>query len=252
MIAAPVIGHRGAAALAPENTLAGIRKAAESGVSWVELDVTLLGDGTPVLCHDDQLDRCTNHSGPLSGIGVIDLPALDAGSWFHPDWTDEPVPHLSDALLLCQQLNLGLNLEIKPFSLNKELVAHKIHEEISVFWNKSDALIISSYDQELLGRYREISNDTQLALLYDHLPELWILQARHLNPVSIHCDCHFISTADIAAIKSEGYELYCFTCNDPEQALRLWNQGVDGLFTDHPALLLERVPELSLDAIPGE
>ena len=54
-----IIGHRGAAALAPENTLAGIRKAKEHGLNWVEFDVTLLGDGTPVLSHDNHLERCT-------------------------------------------------------------------------------------------------------------------------------------------------------------------------------------------------
>ena len=53
------MGHRGAAGLAPENTLASIRKAADQGAPWVEFDVMLTGDGVPVLFHDDSLKRLT-------------------------------------------------------------------------------------------------------------------------------------------------------------------------------------------------
>ena len=108
MIASRIIGHRGAAQLAPENTLSGIKKAAECGVEWVELDTTLLGDDTAVLFHDDQLERCTNLIGPLSSINAGSLELVDAVSWFSSDWPLEPMPLLSDALLLCQELGLGL------------------------------------------------------------------------------------------------------------------------------------------------
>ena len=59
-----VVGHRGAAALAPENTLASIRAAAETGVDWVEVDAKLARDGVPVLMHDDTLDRCLLYTSP--------------------------------------------------------------------------------------------------------------------------------------------------------------------------------------------
>ena len=63
-----IIAHRGASQTAPENTLAAFRKALEQGVNWVEFDVSLLGDSTPVLHHDDTLDRCTDGTGPLSAL----------------------------------------------------------------------------------------------------------------------------------------------------------------------------------------
>ena len=77
-----LIGHRGAAALAPENTLASIRAAAEAGVQWIEFDAKLAGDGVPVLMHDETLDRTTTGSGPVAALGSRDLAALDAGAWF--------------------------------------------------------------------------------------------------------------------------------------------------------------------------
>lgn len=241
MIASSIIGHRGAADLAPENTLAGIRKAAECGIRWVELDVTLLGDGTPVLCHDDRLDRCTNATGPLTNFTASDLPLLDAGSWFNPDWIDEPMPHLSDALLLCQQLGLGLNLELKPYALPGDLVARKVFEEISVYWQSPEKLIISSFDHELLGFYRYYDLFAQIGLLFEHLPEFWQLKAEALQAISIHCDWRLINAAEIALIKAAGYDLYCYTCNEPEEAARLFKLGVDALFTDNPLLISSSV-----------
>src|ERR1700719_4123597 len=66
----PVIGHRGAAAQAPENTLAGLRRAKAVGCAWVEFDVRLTGDGALVLCHDPRLDRTTNGSRLVSATSL--------------------------------------------------------------------------------------------------------------------------------------------------------------------------------------
>ncbi|MCP4595520.1 glycerophosphoryl diester phosphodiesterase [Neptuniibacter sp.] len=236
MIASRIIGHRGAAALAPENTLAGIRMAAECGVRWVELDITLLGDETPVLCHDDELDRCTNQSGPLSFLSAIDLPKLDAGVWFDGSWANEPMPHLSDALLLCQELELGLNLEIKPHGIDANIIARKVFEEISVYWHQPEKLIISCYEQEVLSAYRSFDLFAQLGLLFDHLPDLWLLKAQALQAVSIHCDCQLIDQDEIKQVKQSGYDLYCYTCNDTALGKHLIESGVDGIFTDNPTL----------------
>ena len=83
--AAPrLIGHRGAAALAPENTLASIRAAAESGVSWIEIDAKLARDDVPVLIHDDTLDRTTTGLGPVVAKTAAELGRIDAGSKFDP------------------------------------------------------------------------------------------------------------------------------------------------------------------------
>ena len=58
-----IMGHRGAPSLAPENTLLGFKTAFQAGALWTETDVSLLGDGTPVIFHDATMDRCTDRSG---------------------------------------------------------------------------------------------------------------------------------------------------------------------------------------------
>src|ERR1700675_773367 len=89
-----VIGHRGAAGLAPENTLAGFRKAAEIGVGWVEVDVHLSADGVPVVIHDDTLDRTTSGTGPVAAKSAAALEALG-------------VPTLAATIALLGKLGLG-------------------------------------------------------------------------------------------------------------------------------------------------
>ena len=108
-----VIGHRGAAAYAPENTLAGFRKAKALGCHWVEFDVRLTGDSQPVLLHDDRLERTTNGRGGISGLQLAAVRRYDAGNWFHSSFAGERVPTLEEALLLLAELGLGANVELK-------------------------------------------------------------------------------------------------------------------------------------------
>src|SRR5208282_785001 len=109
----PVIGHRGAAAYAPENTLAGFCVAKSLGCAWVEFDVRLTADDEPVICHDDRLDRTAGVRGCISKLPLAAIRQLDAGSWFGGSFTGEHIPTLDEALLCCRKLGLGVNVEIK-------------------------------------------------------------------------------------------------------------------------------------------
>ncbi len=77
-----IIGHRGAKASTPENTLAGIRRANDDGGKWVEFDVKLTKDSVPILMHDATLDRTTNGKGRVAEHALAQIRQLDAGSWF--------------------------------------------------------------------------------------------------------------------------------------------------------------------------
>ena len=77
-----IIGHRGCAGYAPENTLEGIHTAADMGIEWVEFDVKLTKDQVPILFHDETLDRTTNSSGEVKDLTLSEIKELDAGSYF--------------------------------------------------------------------------------------------------------------------------------------------------------------------------
>ena len=84
-----IIGHRGAAALSPENTLVSIARAAALGVKMVEVDVKLTADGIPILLHDDTVDRTTNGHGAAADLTHAEINVLDAGSWFSREFAEE-------------------------------------------------------------------------------------------------------------------------------------------------------------------
>ena len=89
-----VLAHRGLPSAAPENTMAAFRAAADAGASWIETDVDLLADGTPVLIHDTALERTTDRGGSIYGLRAADLEHIDAGRWFGPDFVGERLPTL--------------------------------------------------------------------------------------------------------------------------------------------------------------
>ena len=110
----PVIGHRGAAGMAPENTLAALRRAHALGCRWVEFDVRLTRDGELILLHDDRLERTTNGCGIARALSLSAIRRFDAGSWFDPAFTEERVPTLAQAIAVLSELGLGANVELKP------------------------------------------------------------------------------------------------------------------------------------------
>src|SRR5687767_7844700 len=93
-----IVGHRGAAGLAPENTLASFRRAWELGADIVELDVHLTTDGQVIALHDATLDRTTSGTGPVAVLTLAEVQSLDAGSQFAPEFAGERVPTLAEVL----------------------------------------------------------------------------------------------------------------------------------------------------------
>ena len=95
---AEVVGHRGAAADAPENTLPAFVRAAEQGAAMVEFDAKLTADGAVILMHDDTLERTTSGRGAVATTPLAAIQALDAGAWFGPAWRGTKVPTLEQAV----------------------------------------------------------------------------------------------------------------------------------------------------------
>ena len=107
-----IIGHRGAAGEAPENTLASFALALEQGAQAIELDVHVTKDGEIVVCHDETLDRTTNGSGLICDQNWKDIQMLDAGAWFSEKFKGERIPLLSEVFDLVP-LGTLINVEVK-------------------------------------------------------------------------------------------------------------------------------------------
>src|SRR2546425_7902993 len=143
-----IIGHRGGGTLAPENTLAGIRKAATMGFGGVEFDVMLSADKVPLLIHDETLDRTTNGQGSVAATPYARLASLDAGAWFGPEYRGERVPTLEQAGKLCVELGLWANVEIKPAQgFERETGAAAAKLALELWRGASPAPLLSSFQR---------------------------------------------------------------------------------------------------------
>ncbi len=93
-----MVAHAAGKGLYPENTIPAINSSFDIGSDWVEIDIRRTSDGVPVLMHDATVDRTTDGTGLISALSLVQVQALDAGSWFAPEYAGTPVPTLEQAL----------------------------------------------------------------------------------------------------------------------------------------------------------
>src|SRR5215467_1491294 len=108
-----IIGHRGASAVAPENTMAAFREATAVGADGIEFDVRLTGDGVPVVIHDSTLRRTGGLQHRVADLTSAEIAKVDVGSWFAESFTDETVPSLAELFTLFDTNDSTLYLEMK-------------------------------------------------------------------------------------------------------------------------------------------
>jgi glycerophosphoryl diester phosphodiesterase len=228
-----IIGHRGGGALAPENTLSGIRTAAEMGFGGVEFDVMLSADKVPVLIHDETLERTTNGRGSVAATPYAKLASLDAGAWFGPKYRGERLPTLEQAGRLCVELGLWANVEIKPASgFERDTAAVAARIAAHLWRGASPKPFLSSFHPTCLEVARTAAPELDRGYLTDRIAPGWNEAARRLGCVSVHCNCEHLAKSQAEEIKSAGYWLLCYTVNEPGTARRLFSWGVDAIFTD--------------------
>lgn len=241
-----VIAHRGLSAHAPENTLSAVRAAHLGGCQWVELDVQLLGDGTPVIWHDSGVKRCSNRRGRLTRLDLDTARTLDVGAWFAPGFAGERMATLEEMLALIDELGMGLNLELK---VNRGRNAHALVDTalpMALAALPAERLVVSSFNRQALDAARALEPDGErlrLGLLYEKTPREWRREAERLGAYSLHVDWRKLKEKRAREIKESGIKLFCYTSNDPIAFSRLWPWGVDGVISDDPALFTAYLPD---------
>lgn len=233
-----IIGHRGAAKHAPENTLAGIRMAASQGATWVEVDVKLTSDRIPILMHDDTLDRTTNRRGPVAALSLAEIRRVDAGRWFGPAFIGETVPTLVEALELVWALGMGINLEIKPCPGRAEETAGVALTLAGSLWPEgTPPPLVSSFDFAALEMARLVAPDWPLGYLIDRRRADWAEQADRVKAATIHVNARREDEKSVAAYLATGRPVLAYTVNSLAAAREVLSWGVTGVFTDTPQTL---------------
>jgi glycerophosphoryl diester phosphodiesterase len=228
-----VIGHRGAAAHAPENTRRSFRIARALGCRWVEFDVRLAADGGLVVLHDATLDRTTSGTGRAVDRTVAELASLDAGD-------GSGVPTLAQLLDLLAELGLGANVEIKAESVEQATVAGALAALACEEARKRHGLdlLISSFMPAALAAARGAATEVPRGLLRDRPGRDWRAAAADLGGISLRVQERCATAGLARAVHGAGLRLLAYTVNDPARAAALLAAGVDGLFSDVPDRIL--------------
>ena len=241
-----VIGHRGSAAYAPENSLESIHTAADIGTSWVELDVKLTKDDVPILFHDDDLSRTTNGSGLVRETRYEDLQQLECGSWFGESFTGIKIPTLEEAIDVLIERELGLNLEIKACPGREKETAEAALDILSQYWDDHQRLLISSFDPVSLETAHHIANDWHRGLLLaaesnGEINPNWAELADHLDVKTVNLGTDIATQDIINEVIERDYIPLVYTVNDPDQARQMQSWGVTAVFSDEPDLIAENM-----------
>jgi glycerophosphoryl diester phosphodiesterase len=216
------IGHRGARAYAPENTLTSFKKAIEIGVDAIELDVRKTKDNQLVVIHDADIKRTTNGKGLVGELTLAQIKGYSAEK-------GEKVPTLQEALDFLDK-KVKVLVELKETGIEEQVLS----TVQSMGLEKK--VVIISFLEEALTKVRELNKDIETGLIY----------AKHSNPIKAALELkanylvalyRFIHTATVEKAHENGLKIVVWTVNTLDEAKEYAKKGVDGIASDKPDIL---------------
>jgi glycerophosphoryl diester phosphodiesterase len=220
-----VIGHRGAVAYSPENTLDSFREARRRGATWVEIDVKLTADAVPILMHDSSLKRTTGVDRLAAETKAAELP----GS----------VPTFEQAITCFKELGLGCNVEIKPCEGREAETARVTVETLRRCWPaRLPAPLLSSFADVSLATARDVAPEFDRAILLGEIADDWRTRTEALAAKGVNTNGKKLTAPRAVEIVQAGYTLSVYTINDGDVARALVGMGVHCIITDAPDVVL--------------
>lgn len=230
-----IFAHRGACALAPENTLTSFELAVEHQADFIELDAKLSRDGHVMVIHDATLDRTTDGQGKVNEFSLVDLKKLDAGSKFDSRFAGEKIPTLDEVF---EQVGkrLMVNVELTNYSSPKDDLIEKVAEVVTR-QQMQDRVLFSSFLPKNLINIRRILPNAPVAILC--LPGIGGIFTRSfmLQKVSPQIIHPYLTDVDRFFVEKEHRHhrrVHVWTVNGEENVKRMLDLKVDGIFTDDP------------------
>lgn len=237
-----LLGHRGAAAEAPANTLPAFRRAMEVGADGTELDVHLTRDGHVVAIHDETVDSVTGVPGRVRDLTLAEIQRLDAGRYFGPEHAGARIPTLSEVF---QALGpeAVVNVELKGTSATSEGLEREVVRIIHAHGMR-ERVIVSSFNPARLLRLRALDPQLPRGMLHGprtpiFVRDLWFLPL--VQPDALHPHHSMVDEAYMKRAHQWGVRVNVWTVDDPDEARRLVELGVDSIITNDPARLRDVV-----------
>ena len=218
------------------------------GAPAIELDAKLTADGEIVVFHDRTLDRTTDGTGHLNHLPLAALRELDAGSHFSPQFRGEKIPTLAEVFESVGQ-QLFINVELTNYATPKDQLPDKVVALVQYF-GLQNRVMFSSFSHIALQRARQLMPEVPLGLLAS--PGIlgaparsWIGQ-RWVNYQALHPAAVDARPGLIQKNHSLGRRVHVYTVNMRQEMIRLFQAGIDGIFTDDPPLAFEVLKQIRL------
>lgn len=237
-----IIGHRGIASRAPENTMASLRAALSLGVPMIEVDVHLTADDEVVVIHDRTLQRTTTGNGSVRSYTRRELEAFDAGSWFDPSFADQRIPTLQQVLALAGD-NAEVNVEIKSYRFHRIDPRHLVERVLAVVRGAGAVgrVLFTSFAEDVLAAVRQLEPQASVGYLNTWMRSLFrdpLTVSGRLGAQVFICARQEFRRSYLEDAHGGGMAVFVYTVNDPSEAQRLADAGVDGIITDAADKLL--------------
>jgi len=211
-------GHRGASGHFPENTLLAFQTAIKMGADGIECDLRESRDGKIVVFHDVTLRRIASQPERIDQLSLAEIRKFDVGD-------GERIPELKGLL---QKTDFLMNLEIK--AVRPEKLLKEVYQQ-----NAQHRVLLSSFDSEILIRIRSLDSAISLGYLVDKKGDAAIFKkANAMRAQTIHFSRRLITEDKIARVHQEGFCVYAYTVDAPNQMARFIKMGINGLFTNYP------------------
>ncbi|MEM5563826.1 glycerophosphodiester phosphodiesterase family protein [Psychroserpens sp. AS72] len=222
------IGHRGAKAHVPENTIASIEKALQLGVDGIEIDVHKCASGEIVVFHDFNLDRLTNSHGEISNYTLLELKNLKVAKQFEIPTLVEVLDYINGKCLL------NIELKGKDTALETSKIITQYLNSPNWYINQ---FLISSFDFQELESFYTINKNVRLGVLTESNIEEALTFAQTINAYSIHPDYNLLNADSVKLIQDSGYKVFTWTVNGIEAIKRMADYNVDAIISDNPERL---------------
>ncbi|WP_171124369.1 MULTISPECIES: glycerophosphodiester phosphodiesterase [unclassified Ruegeria] len=241
---AEVIGHRGAAALRPENTMAAVLKAIEDGADWVEIDVQETADDVVIVAHDSDFMKLAGVPTKVWDVTMEEVAEIDIGSWFDPEYAEERTPTLRDVLAAAKGKSKVI-IELKYYGHDVDLenrVAALVEE-----FDMQDDIATMSLKYPAVQKMKKLRPDWRAGVL----AATAIGDLSGLEGDFVAVNAAMATPGLVRSVQAAGKDIYVWTVNDPLQMSAMASMGVDGLITDRPAMANE-VLRARAEMGPGE
>lgn len=231
------VAHRGAAGVAPENTMTSFKTAYEQDCDAIELDVHLTFDQEIVVCHDDTVNRTTNGKGRIRALTLDQIRQLDAGSWRDLQFTGEKIPRLSEVLEWLP-LDIGLNIELKDSAGG--MLETQVINMVRKF-DRMESVLFTSFDHKMLYRLKKQAPEAKIGLVYGAklLNPMQLVQDFGLEVFSLHPNYRMIDKADVETLKQHGLQVFVWTVNQANDIQQMKEIKVSGIISDYVSRVKE-------------